>query len=101
MLRKSWPIPTIRFARTNRQQTDLTCITVFDNWRALHGRSSFTGKRRMCGGYSKSAMFSEQISQVLCSADQRCVPVSRDDFISKYRMTNLGKEEIAASTVTG
>lgn len=26
---------------------------VFDNWRMLHGRSAFTGKRRMCGGYSK------------------------------------------------
>lgn len=28
-------------------------IPVFDNWRVLHGRSSFTGKRRICGGYSK------------------------------------------------
>ena len=26
---------------------------VFDNWRVLHGRSAFTGERRMCGGYSK------------------------------------------------
>lgn len=26
---------------------------IFDNWRVLHGRSEFTGKRRMCGGYSK------------------------------------------------
>jgi trimethyllysine dioxygenase len=26
---------------------------IFDNWRVLHGRSVFTGKRRMCGGYSK------------------------------------------------
>ena len=26
---------------------------VFDNWRVLHGRSAFTGKRRICGGYSK------------------------------------------------
>lgn len=25
---------------------------VFDNWRVLHGRSAFTGKRHMCGGYS-------------------------------------------------
>lgn len=29
-------------------------LVVFDNWRILHGRSAFTGKRRMCGGYSKS-----------------------------------------------
>lgn len=30
----------------------LTERQVFDNWRMLHGRSAFTGKRRMCGGYS-------------------------------------------------
>ena len=32
---------------------------IFDNWRVLHGRSAFTGKRRMCGGYSKSTLCSE------------------------------------------
>lgn len=26
---------------------------VFDNWRVLHGRSAFTGVRRICGGYSR------------------------------------------------
>lgn len=26
---------------------------IFDNWRVLHGRSAFTGKRRICGGYSE------------------------------------------------
>jgi trimethyllysine dioxygenase len=26
---------------------------IFDNWRVLHGRSAFRGKRRMCGGYSE------------------------------------------------
>jgi trimethyllysine dioxygenase len=30
---------------------------IFDNWRVLHGRSAFTGKRRMCGGYSESSTF--------------------------------------------
>ena len=29
-------------------------VLIFDNWRVLHGRSAFTGKRRICGGYSKS-----------------------------------------------
>ncbi|KAF2084952.1 Trimethyllysine dioxygenase [Saccharata proteae CBS 121410] len=38
---------------------------IFDNWRVLHGRSAFTGKRRLCGAY-----------------------VNRDDFISRYKMTN-------------
>jgi trimethyllysine dioxygenase len=32
----------------------LTVRIVFDNWRVLHGRSAFTGKRRICGGYSES-----------------------------------------------
>ena len=27
---------------------------IFDNWRYLHGRTAFTGKRRICGAYSKS-----------------------------------------------
>ncbi|EDU51450.1 TauD Probable taurine catabolism dioxygenase [Pyrenophora tritici-repentis] len=37
-------------------------VLIFDNWRVLHGRSSFTGKRRICGAY-----------------------INRDDWISKYR----------------
>jgi trimethyllysine dioxygenase len=28
-------------------------LSVFDNWRVLHGRSAFTGARRMCGAYCK------------------------------------------------
>ncbi|KAJ9620626.1 hypothetical protein H2203_007833 [Taxawa tesnikishii (nom. ined.)] len=51
---------------------------IFDNWRVLHGRSSFNGKRRLCGAY-----------------------VNRDDFISKYKLTNLGRDEVLATTVTG
>jgi len=35
-----------------RTAADTTHQLVFDNWRVLHGRSAFTGKRRMCGGYS-------------------------------------------------
>ena len=26
---------------------------IFDNWRYLHGRTAFSGERRVCGGYSK------------------------------------------------
>ncbi|KAM0714386.1 hypothetical protein Q7P37_010173 [Cladosporium fusiforme] len=51
-------------------------MLIFDNWRVLHGRSAFTGKRRMCGGY-----------------------INRDDWISKYRMTNFSKEEVMARTM--
>jgi trimethyllysine dioxygenase len=42
---------------------------IFDNWRVLHGRSAFTGKRRMCGGYSKSFLPAVEFKAVLtCSS---------------------------------
>ncbi|EAS32512.3 trimethyllysine dioxygenase [Coccidioides immitis RS] len=41
---------------------------IFDNWRMLHGRTAFTGARRMCGGY-----------------------INRDDFISRYELLNKGR----------
>lgn len=44
---------------------------VFDNWRVLHARSAFTGKRRMAGGY-----------------------INRDDFVSRYWNTNFSRDEI-------
>ncbi|KAF7505914.1 hypothetical protein GJ744_012449 [Endocarpon pusillum] len=40
---------------------------IFDNWRYLHGRTAFSGNRRICGGY-----------------------VTMDDFLARYRMTNFG-----------
>ncbi|KAF1947739.1 Trimethyllysine dioxygenase [Clathrospora elynae] len=46
-------------------------VLIFDNWRVLHGRSSFTGKRRICGGY-----------------------INRDDWISKYKMAEFGQEKV-------
>ncbi|RJE26292.1 trimethyllysine dioxygenase [Aspergillus sclerotialis] len=30
---------------------------IFDNWRMLHGRAEFTGKRRMCGGYGMVSFY--------------------------------------------
>ncbi|KAI0124394.1 trimethyllysine dioxygenase [Xylariales sp. AK1849] len=51
-------------------------LLVFDNWRVLHGRSAFTGVRRMCGGY-----------------------INRDDFISRWRNTNYPREEILRRVV--
>jgi trimethyllysine dioxygenase len=38
---------------------------IFDNWRMLHGRKAFTGKRRVCGGY-----------------------IGMDDFMARWRMLN-------------
>ncbi|KAH8695389.1 putative trimethyllysine dioxygenase TmlH [Talaromyces proteolyticus] len=43
---------------------------IFDNWRMLHGRTEFRGKRRMCGGY-----------------------INNDDFISRYRLLRDGREK--------
>jgi trimethyllysine dioxygenase len=43
---------------------------IFDNWRVLHGRSAFMGNRRMCGGY-----------------------INRDDYISRFRLLNWGREK--------
>lgn len=37
----------------NNQKGVIDKFLVFDNWRVLHGRSAFSGKRRICGGYSK------------------------------------------------
>jgi len=45
---------------------------IFDNWRMLHGRTAFTGKRRVCGGY-----------------------IGMDDFMARWRMLNTSSEEKA------
>jgi trimethyllysine dioxygenase len=53
-------------------------VLVFDNWRVLHGRSAFTGKRRLCGGY-----------------------VNRDDWISRYKMLHFGKKAVLGRLASG
>jgi len=42
---------------------------IFDNWRVLHGRSAFKGKRTMCGAY-----------------------IGIDQFESRFKMSNYGRE---------
>ncbi|KAK2749302.1 hypothetical protein FQN55_003627 [Onygenales sp. PD_40] len=44
---------------------------IFDNWRMLHGRSPFSGKRRMCGGY-----------------------INHDDFMSRFMLLRDGREKV-------
>ncbi|KAK5993568.1 Trimethyllysine dioxygenase [Cladobotryum mycophilum] len=51
-------------------------ILIFDNWRILHGRSEFEGTRRICGGY-----------------------INRDDFISRWKLTNFPREEVIATNM--
>ena len=61
---------------------------VFDNWRILHGRSSFTGNRRMCGGYSKPPFFFYGVGP-----NQICL-VNRDDYMSRLILTSQGRGEV-------
>ncbi|KAI1173683.1 Trimethyllysine dioxygenase [Nemania sp. FL0916] len=51
-------------------------VLIFDNWRVLHGRSAFTGIRRMCGGY-----------------------INRDDFVSRWRNTNYPRDQILQQVI--
>ncbi|KAI8623827.1 trimethyllysine dioxygenase [Xylariaceae sp. FL1651] len=51
-------------------------VLIFDNWRVLHGRSAFTGIRRICGGY-----------------------INRDDFISRWRNTNYHRDQILRQVI--
>lgn len=53
-------------------------VLIFDNWRVLHGRAAFTGKRRICGAY-----------------------LNRDDWISRFKMLELGQETVLGSLKTG
>jgi trimethyllysine dioxygenase len=53
-------------------------VLIFDNWRVLHGRSGFTGKRRICGGY-----------------------VNRDDWVSRYKMEVFGREKVLGELASG
>lgn len=53
-------------------------VLIFDNWRVLHGRSAFTGKRRVCGGY-----------------------INRDDWISRFKLEYYGREAVLAGLPLG
>jgi trimethyllysine dioxygenase len=53
-------------------------VLIFDNWRVMHGRSAFTGKRRICGAY-----------------------INRDDWISKYKILKFGQGDVLKSLPVG
>lgn len=40
-------------------------VLIFDNWRVLHGRTSFTGRRRLCGAYINMDDFKSRL-RTLC-----------------------------------
>lgn len=37
---------------------------LFDNWRVLHGRAAYTGRRRMCGGYLNREDVESRLRQI-------------------------------------
>jgi alpha-ketoglutarate-dependent taurine dioxygenase len=38
---------------------------LFDNWRVLHGRTSYTGHRHLCGGYVNREDFESRLRVAL------------------------------------
>lgn len=52
-------------------------VLIFDNWRVMHGRSEFTGERRICGAY-----------------------LNRDDWISAAKMAAFGEERVLGVVVS-
>lgn len=47
-----------------RKEQGLTpfVVVVFDNWRVLHGRSRFQGRRTLCGCYHDRQLFLSRLS---------------------------------------
>lgn len=57
-------------------------MAVTNNWRILHGRTAFTGDRRVCGGYSEYLI---QVCGLTCILT-RLLPVNHDDWLSRWRL---------------
>jgi hypothetical protein len=57
----------------------------------LHGRSEFTGKRRMCGGYG---MFYARSFDAPYFESSLTKTVNNDDFISRLRLLKYGRQDV-------
>ena len=68
-------------------------VLIFDNWRVLHGRSAFSGIRRICGAYSKSNPLPISHKHASFFVLTRTA-VNRDDYMSRWMNTNLDRQEI-------
>ncbi|KEY73354.1 hypothetical protein S7711_01468 [Stachybotrys chartarum IBT 7711] len=78
-------------------------VLIFDNWRVLHGRSAFEGLRRICGAYSE---FLNPSGPIPCSGwreklTNMCPLVGRDDFISRWRVSNFPRDEVILGNMRG
>ncbi|OAX84588.1 26S protease regulatory subunit 6A [Emergomyces africanus] len=54
-------------------QLDPGSPMIFDNWRMLHGRAPFSGKRRICGGYTNKHIFYALLTAALIPATSLCI----------------------------
>lgn len=78
---------------------ELIPFLVFDNWRMMHGRTEFTGKRRMCGGYGmcqNTPKVPLNISLTPFDSNESWT-VNNDDYISRLRLLSYGREEVLNS----
>ncbi|KAI1966992.1 hypothetical protein LOZ58_000484 [Ophidiomyces ophidiicola] len=66
---REWSAILKRTTLERRFQLEPGTPLIFDNWRMLHGRTAFSGERRLCGGY-----------------------INHDDFMSRYELLNKGRE---------
>lgn len=103
---------------------------IFDNHRVLHGRTAFTGLRRICGGYSKCLapifLLFSKLLQCFCfspsmspslspslspfvtfhalnfvdwTKSECALVVNMDDFMSRWRNTNMNHEKVVAQVI--
>lgn len=54
-------------------------LVVFDNQRILHGRSGFTGSRRLCGGYINGDDYRSRLRALEHQFRQKPLNTSPDD----------------------
>ncbi|KAH8552225.1 trimethyllysine dioxygenase [Umbelopsis sp. PMI_123] len=48
-------------------------VVVFDNWRVLHGRASFTGHRRLCGAYLNRDDFKSRVRSIKYTPEEKAI----------------------------
>ncbi|KAI9840536.1 MAG: 26S proteasome regulatory subunit 6A [Sclerophora amabilis] len=76
---------------------------IFDNWRMLHGRSAFTGQRRICGGYKDLEDLEQKDREEKKDGDQDKKPdqdgdAEMEDADAKEEKSIVDEEILRSST---
>jgi trimethyllysine dioxygenase len=66
----------------------MACFEVFDNHRVLHGRSSFTGERRLCGAYINHDDFRSRLKGLEKQFGEKSA--ERERLLSRYGLKSSG-----------